>query len=173
MLLVKLNHHQIFYQWNLTSWRLLPVKFTTITYSTSKTYHCRIRYQENLSQFYLFLIELTSVVFVTSKSYRHRILPIKLIVVLVTDSTYHRSIFTNKTSICIFNSESYHRRTCHQYNLPVSCLYRGADKSLARPGRKHARKHVRGARDFNNIVARAVKFFPPARQGAEGNSRHS
>ena len=30
------------------------------------------------------------------------------------------------------------------------------------------------ARDFNNIETRAViKFFIPARQGAEGNSRHS
>jgi len=38
--------------------------------------------------------------------------------------------------------------------------YRGADKSLARPGRKKARKHVRDARDFNNIETRAViKFF--------------
>jgi len=32
----------------------------------------------------------------------------------------------------------------------------GADKSLARLGRKHARKHVRDARDFNNIETRAV-----------------
>ena len=56
-----------------------------------------------------------------------------------------------------------------------ACNYRGADKSLARPGRKQARKHVRDARDFNNIETRAaIKcFFPPARQGAEGNSRHS
>ena len=39
-------------------------------------------------------------------------------------------------------------------------MYRGADKSLARPGRKQARKHVRDARDFNNIETRAViKFF--------------
>ena len=39
---------------------------------------------------------------------------------------------------------------------------RGADKSLARPGRKQARKHVRDARDYNNIETRAViKFFPP------------
>ena len=38
----------------------------------------------------------------------------------------------------------------------------GADKSLARPGRKQAQKHVRDARDFNNIETRAViKFFPP------------
>jgi len=37
-------------------------------------------------------------------------------------------------------------------------IYRGADKSLARPGRKQARKHVRYAHDFN-IEARAVKFF--------------
>jgi len=39
-------------------------------------------------------------------------------------------------------------------------FYRGADKSLVRPGRKQARKHVRDARDFNNIETRAViKFF--------------
>ena len=39
-------------------------------------------------------------------------------------------------------------------------LYQGADKSLARPGRKQARKHVRDARDFNNIEKRAViKIF--------------
>ena len=38
--------------------------------------------------------------------------------------------------------------------------YRGADKSLARPGRKQARKHVRDARDFNNVETRAViRFF--------------
>jgi len=38
--------------------------------------------------------------------------------------------------------------------------YRSADKSLAQPGRKQARKHVRDARDFNNIEARAViKLF--------------
>ena len=42
---------------------------------------------------------------------------------------------------------------------PIS-LYRGADKSLARTGRKQARKHVSEARDFNNIETRAViKFF--------------
>jgi len=40
-------------------------------------------------------------------------------------------------------------------------LYRGADKSLARPGRKQARKHVRDARDFNNIETRAVEFPSP------------
>ena len=38
-------------------------------------------------------------------------------------------------------------------NLP------GADNSLAQPGREQARKHVRDARDFNNIETRAVKFF--------------
>jgi hypothetical protein len=36
---------------------------------------------------------------------------------------------------------------------------RGADKSLARPEGKQARKHVRDARDFNNIEARAVIKF--------------
>ena len=37
--------------------------------------------------------------------------------------------------------------------------YRGADKSLARPERKQARKHVRDARDFNKIETRAVIKF--------------
>ena len=38
----------------------------------------------------------------------------------------------------------------------------GAGKSLARPGRKKTREHVRDARDFNNIETRAViKFFSP------------
>ena len=42
----------------------------------------------------------------------------------------------------------------------MSRIHRGADKSLARPGRKQARKHVRDAGDFNNIETRAViKFF--------------
>jgi len=56
-------------------------------------------------------------------------------------------------------------------------LYRSADKSLARPGMKQARKHVRDARDFNNIETRDVIkfffFFSPEKQGTEGNSRHS
>jgi len=44
----------------------------------------------------------------------------------------------------------------------------------ARPAGKQARKHVRDARDFNNIETRAViKSFTPARQGTEGNSLHS
>jgi len=39
-------------------------------------------------------------------------------------------------------------------------LYRGADKSLSRPGRKQVRKHVGDAHDFNNIETRAsIKFF--------------
>jgi len=39
-------------------------------------------------------------------------------------------------------------------------IYRGAGKSLARPGRKQARKHVRDERDLNNSETRAViKFF--------------
>ena len=59
------------------------------------------------------------------------------------------------------------------YNVANLCIYQAADKSLARPGRKRVRKHVRDARDFNNIETRAVKFLFFARQGAEGNSRHS
>jgi len=54
------------------------------------------------------------------------------------------------------------------------CFYQGADKSLARPGRKQVQKHVRDAHYFNDIETRAViRFIFPARQGAKGNSRHS
>jgi len=46
----------------------------------------------------------------------------------------------------------------YMYIQPL--IYQGADKSLARPGMKQARKHVRDARDFNNMEMRAViKFF--------------
>jgi len=38
-------------------------------------------------------------------------------------------------------------------------VYRGADKSLARPRKKQARKHVRDARDCNYIETRAVIKF--------------
>jgi hypothetical protein len=44
----------------------------------------------------------------------------------------------------------------------LNTIYKGADKFLDRPGRKQARKHVRDARDFNNIETRAViKFSYP------------
>jgi len=37
--------------------------------------------------------------------------------------------------------------------------YRGAGKSLARPGRKQARRHFRDASDFKKIETRAVMKF--------------
>ena len=82
---------------------------------------------------------------------------------------------------CITVFQKEFRRTVRQkiintyfFYIVNSVHYRGADKSLARPGRKQARKHVRDARYFNNIETRAViKFLFPASQGAEGNSRHS
>ena len=51
--------------------------------------------------------------------------------------------------------------TTSEPSLPVlgwtlHLRYRGADKSLARPGRKQAQKHDRDARDFNNMEPRAV-----------------
>jgi len=52
--------------------------------------------------------------------------------------------------------------------------YRGVDKSLARPGRKQAWKHVRDVHSLNSIKTQAVtEFFFPARQGAKGNSCYS
>jgi len=44
-------------------------------------------------------------------------------------------------------------------SIATAVTYRGADKSLARPGRKQARKHVTDARDFNKIETRAVIKF--------------
>jgi len=42
-----------------------------------------------------------------------------------------------------------------------STAYWGAEKSLARPGRKQARTHVRDARDFDDVKTLAVSKFPP------------
>jgi len=50
--------------------------------------------------------------------------------------------------------------------------YRGADKSLARPGRKQSRKHVRDASDFNNIETRAF-IKPPPPQGKAPKEIHA
>jgi len=53
-------------------------------------------------------------------------------------------------------------------------IYRGADRSLARPGRKQARKHVMDARDFRNMETRAVtKFFFFPLQGKAPKEIHS
>jgi len=61
----------------------------------------------------------------------------------------------NFFSCNISHSEKNSSRCHHKRSL--ACLYRGADKSLARPGRKQARKHVRRyARDFNKIERRTV-----------------
>ena len=75
----------------------------------------------------------------------------------------------------LFNNRSQLGFVTYLLNYPRSTLlYRGADKSLARQGMKQARKHVRDARDLNIETRAVIKIFlPPARQGAEGNSRHS
>jgi len=52
-------------------------------------------------------------------------------------------------------------------------VYWGADKSLARPGRKQARKHVRYAHDFNNIETQAVIMFVFFLQGKAPNEIHA
>ena len=78
----------------------------------------------------------------------------------------------------------HHHRRRRRRHLAVTCgmfrflrpavlmgICRGADKSLARPGRKQARKHVRDMREFNNMRDASCHqdFFFPARQGTEGN----
>jgi len=71
-------------------------------------------------------------------------------------------------TLSILQHVSTHHK-CHHQGIFVP----GADKSLARTGRKQALKHVRDARDFNIETRAVIKFFFSARQGAEGNSRHS
>jgi len=51
------------------------------------------------------------------------------------------------------------RRSQAEKCVRVEGTYRGADKSLARPGRKEALKHVRDAREFNKIETRAASNF--------------
>jgi len=64
---------------------------------------------------------------------------------------------------CTYNTALTHSRII-SHNQSVPCTFfvyctRGADKSLAQPGRKQARMHVRDARDFSNIETRAVINF--------------
>jgi len=55
----------------------------------------------------------------------------------------------------------------------VYVIYRVGDKYLARPKGNNLGSMSGDARDFNNIETRAViNFAFPARQVAEGNSRH-
>jgi len=59
----------------------------------------------------------------------------------------------------------------HTTQNPRHTSYPRTDKSLARPGRKQARQHVRDARDFNNIETRAVIKFVFL-QGKASNEIH-
>jgi len=52
-------------------------------------------------------------------------------------------------------------------------MFTSSDKSSAKPGRKQARKHVRDARDFNNIETRAVIKFPSPLQGKAPKKIHA
>ena len=71
----------------------------------------------------------------------------------------------------LFNNLSF-QKTCRLWENVGK--YRGADKSLSRPGRKQHRKHVRDARDFNNIETRAVtKFFFSPLQGKVPKEIHA
>jgi hypothetical protein len=55
--------------------------------------------------------------------------------------------------------------TTQPLRLPIPIAnYWGADKSLARPGMKQARKHIRDARDFNIETQAVIKPPPPQPQ---------
>jgi hypothetical protein len=58
----------------------------------------------------------------------------------------------------LVNLKTYQKEYGEEEACERAC--RGTDKSLARPGKKQARKHVRDARDFNKIETRAFnKLF--------------
>jgi hypothetical protein len=79
----------------------------------------------------------------------------------------------SREALCVCTAQS--REALSRVRSRHKLKYRGTDKSLAQPGEEQTRKHVRDARDFNNIETRAVIkfFFFSANQGAEGNSHHS
>ena len=64
--------------------------------------------------------------------------------------------FLDRGIYVVFLSPSKRRSAQFVHRSCDTFLYRGADKSLARPGRKQVRKHARDARNFNNIETRAV-----------------
>jgi len=80
----------------------------------------------------------------------------------------HRRPYNTAHALCIPDTNS------DKHTLRICNTYRGADKSLAGPGRKQARWHVRDARDFSNIETRAVikLFFFPL-QGKEPKEIHA
>jgi hypothetical protein len=65
--------------------------------------------------------------------------------------------------------------TAFEAKVSLRYKYRGADKSLSRPGMKQARKQVMDARRFNSVETRAViKSPPPARaQGKASKEIHA
>ena len=71
---------------------------------------------------------------------------------ILTNSTSVTSITYFLTQEFPFPLKSTSRIAVFNPHIFPSCLYLlGADKSLARPERKQARKHVRNARDFGHI----------------------
>ena len=73
-----------------------------------------------------------------------------------------RLLFTDALLISLCTASSERQSDMH---CTVFIQYRGAEKSLAPPGRKQARKQFRDARDFNNIETRAVIEIFPSLQG--------
>jgi len=76
----------------------------------------------------------------------------------------------------VANNDDKNNYTIHDAMTPNTTTQtptRGVDKSLARPGKKQARKHVRDARDFNNIETRAVIKFFFFLQGKAPNEIHA
>ena len=72
--------------------------------------------------------------------------------------SYHGHRHSKNHTRCTYTKTNTNH-VSYAYNLFIHFLYRGADKSLARPGRKWARNHVRDERDFNNIETRSVINF--------------
>jgi len=80
--------------------------------------------------------------------------------------TFSNLLLTNHPNVLRYNCQT-------TVSLMTCYSFRGADKSLSRPGRNQARKHVRDARDFNNIETRAVIKFLFSSQSKAPNEIHA
>ena len=69
--------------------------------------------------------------------------------------------------------EKNHGLCTYTVNVFWYAMYRGADKSLARPGRKQARKHVRDARDFQQHRDASCHQVPPPLQSKAPKEIHA
>jgi len=81
------------------------------------------------------------------------------------------------TPVVVLDGENGERRKCSfppppPFGASISCYYRGDDKSLARPGRKQARKHIRDVRAISTTSRRVLSSSIFSLQGKTPKEIH-